>query len=162
MYKRLHVGEMVKGLVVALDNTEAIVDLGTTLTGYVPIEGLTRDYSKKPADIVGVGDELELIVLNINDAEGTALLRLASLDSQREELKRQNKQTQSLIVNDVLSQVQENLSAMKPGLISEIAISVYSQLETKMMNENMALKTRVNELEKRLLQLERIIDKLRN
>lgn len=130
-----------------------MVDLGTAITGYVLIEDLTFDYSKKPADIVSVGDELEFIVLNVNNGEGTVRLRLASLDSQKEQQKR------TLIVNDVLSQVQENLSAMKPGLISEIAISVYSQVETKMMDENIALKERVCELEKRLLQLERIIDK---
>lgn len=155
MFKRIHTGDKVKGLVVAVNNTEAIVNIGTKHTGYVTLYDLTNDTSKKPADIVRVGDELDLVVITVNDAEGTAALKLATIDIQREELR------QERIVNDVLSIVQGNLSAMKPGLISEIALNVYSQLETKMLNENIALKARICELENRLLQLERIIDKLR-
>ena len=161
-FKKIHTGEKVKGTVVAVNNTEAIVYLGTKHTGYVALDDLTDDSTKKPSDIAHVGDEFEFIALSVNDAEGTAHLRLASLEREREELERQKeKQRQAAIVNDVLSQVQENLSAMKPDLISEIVVSVYSQIETKMMDENIALKGRVCELEKRLLQLERIIDKLR-
>lgn len=173
VFDKLYAEMLVTGLVVAVNNTEAIVDLGTKHTGYVALGDLTYDPSKKPSDIAHVGDEFEFIVLRVNDAEGTARLRLASLEREREELERQKeiqrqelkrqkeKQRQAAIVNDVLSQVQENLSAMKPWLISEIANSVYSQLETKLIDENIALKDRVSELEKRILQLERIIDKLK-
>ena len=97
MFKRIHTGDKVKGLVVAVNNTEAIVDIGTKHTGYVTLYDLTNDTSKKPADIVRVGDELDLVVITVNDAEGTAALKLATIDIQREELR------QERIVNDVLS-----------------------------------------------------------
>ena len=49
---------------------------------------------------------------------------------------------------------------MKPSLISEITLSVYTQLEKSYNSENQELKNRISELEKRILQLENIIDKL--
>ncbi|HBB18922.1 MAG TPA: bifunctional 4-hydroxy-3-methylbut-2-enyl diphosphate reductase/30S ribosomal protein S1 [Ruminococcus sp.] len=81
-FKKIHTGEKVKGIVVAVNNTEAIVDLGTKHTGYVSLDELTDDPSKKPADIVSVGDEIDLIVIKVNDAEGTAMLSKRKVDEQ--------------------------------------------------------------------------------
>lgn len=81
-FKKIHTGEKVKGIVVAVNNTEAIVDLGTKHTGYVALDDLTDDPSKKPSDIVSVGDEVELIVVKVNDAEGTAALSKRKVDEQ--------------------------------------------------------------------------------
>ena len=58
----------------AVNNTEAIVDTGTKYTGYVPLSELTDDQTKKPSDIVNVGDEVDLIVTKINDQEGIVML----------------------------------------------------------------------------------------
>lgn len=69
-FKKIHTGEKVKGTVVAVNNTEAIVDLGTKHTGYVALDDLTDDSTKKPGDIVSVGDEIDLIVIKVNDARG--------------------------------------------------------------------------------------------
>lgn len=81
-FKKIHTGEKVKGVVVAVNNTEAIVDLGTKHTGYVALDDLTDDPSKKPSDIVSVGDEVELVVVKVNDAEGTAALSKRKVDEQ--------------------------------------------------------------------------------
>ena len=81
-FKKIHTGEKVKGTVVAVNNTEAIVDLGTKHTGYVALDDLTDDPSKKPADIVSVGDEIELVVIKVNDAEGTCALSKRKVDEQ--------------------------------------------------------------------------------
>ena len=81
-FKKIHTGEKVKGTVVAVNNTEAIVDLGTKHTGYVSLDDLTDDSTKKPSDIVSVGDEIELIVIKVNDAEGTAALSKRKVDEQ--------------------------------------------------------------------------------
>lgn len=81
-FKKIHTGEKVKGTVVAVNNTEAIVDLGTKHTGYVKLEDLTDDITKTPSDIVSVGDEIELIVIKVNDAEGTASLSKRKVDEQ--------------------------------------------------------------------------------
>ena len=81
-FKKIHTGEKVKGTVIAVNNTEVIVDLGTKHTGYVALDDLTDDPSKKPSDIVSVGDELDLVVLKVNDAEGTAALSKRKVDEQ--------------------------------------------------------------------------------
>ncbi len=81
-FKKIHTGEKVKGTVVAVNNTEAIVDLGTKHTGYVNIDDLTDDPSKKPCDIVSIGDEIDLVVIKVNDAEGTVALSKKKVDEQ--------------------------------------------------------------------------------
>ncbi|MBO5320399.1 MAG: bifunctional 4-hydroxy-3-methylbut-2-enyl diphosphate reductase/30S ribosomal protein S1 [Ruminococcus sp.] len=81
-FKKIHTGEKVKGTVVSVDNAEITVDLGTKHTGYVKLEDLTDDPSKKPEDIAKVGDEIDLIVIKVNDAEGTAQLSKKKVDEQ--------------------------------------------------------------------------------
>jgi 4-hydroxy-3-methylbut-2-enyl diphosphate reductase len=81
-FKKIYTGEKVKGVVIAVNNTEVIVDLGTKHTGYIALDDLTDDPSKKPSDIVNVGDEIDLIVLKVNDQEGTATLSKRKVDEQ--------------------------------------------------------------------------------
>ncbi|MBP3379354.1 MAG: bifunctional 4-hydroxy-3-methylbut-2-enyl diphosphate reductase/30S ribosomal protein S1 [Ruminococcus sp.] len=80
--KKIHTGDKVKGIVVGVDNAEVTVDLGTKHTGYVKLEDLTDDSTKKPEDIVAVGDEIDLIVVKVNDADGTVALSKRKVDEQ--------------------------------------------------------------------------------
>ena len=73
-FKKIHIGERVKAYVVSVNNSEAIVDVGTKHTGYVPLSELTDDPTKTPSDILSVGDEVELIVTKINDQDGIVTL----------------------------------------------------------------------------------------
>lgn len=79
-FKKIHNGEKVKGIVMSVDNAEITVDLGIKQTGYVKLEDLTDDSSKKPSDIVSVGDEIELIVIKVNDGDGTVALSKKRVD----------------------------------------------------------------------------------
>ncbi len=79
-FKKVHTGERVKAYVAALNNSEAIVDIGTKHTGYVPLDELTDDPGKKPSDVLSVGDEVELIVTKINDQEGIVMLSKKKVD----------------------------------------------------------------------------------
>ena len=82
-FKKIHTGEKVKGIVISVDNAEITVDLGTKHTGYVKLEDLAEDTAnKKPADFVSVGDEIDLIVIKANDAEGTVALSKKKVDEQ--------------------------------------------------------------------------------
>lgn len=81
--KKIHTGEKVKGTVDAVSNTEVTVNVGTKHTGYVPLSELTDDPSVKPADIVKVGDELDLIVLKVNDQEGIVTLSKKKVDEMK-------------------------------------------------------------------------------
>ena len=79
-FKKVHTGERVKGYIAAVNNSEAIVDIGTKHTGYVPLSELTDDQTKKPSDIVSVGEEVDLIVTKINDQEGIVTLSKKEVD----------------------------------------------------------------------------------
>ncbi len=81
-FKKLHTNARVKGIVTGINSTEVTVDLGTKQTGYVSLSELTNDPSKKPADIVSIGDEIDLIVIKVNDQDGTAALSKKRVDEQ--------------------------------------------------------------------------------
>ena len=81
-FKKLHTGARVKGTVMSVNNSEVIVDLGTKQTGTVPASELSNDPSKKPADLVSVGDEIELIVIKVSDQDGMATLSKKRVDEQ--------------------------------------------------------------------------------
>ena len=82
-FKKIHTGEKVKGTVCSVNDSEAIVDVGTKHTGYVPRSELTDDASKKPSDVVAVGDVLDLIVTKINDQEGIVTLSKKKVDEMK-------------------------------------------------------------------------------
>ena len=71
----------VKALVVAVNKNEAVVDLGTKHSGYIPASELSQDPNAAPSDVVKVGDEIEAIVTAVNDAEGTVTLSKKKVDS---------------------------------------------------------------------------------
>lgn len=79
--KKIYTGNRVKGIITAVNNSEAIVDIGTKHTGYVALSELTDNPALKPADVVKVGDEVDLIVIKINDADGIVQLSKKKVDS---------------------------------------------------------------------------------
>ncbi|MGN0675870.1 MAG: bifunctional 4-hydroxy-3-methylbut-2-enyl diphosphate reductase/30S ribosomal protein S1 [Oscillospiraceae bacterium] len=80
-FKKIYTGQRVKGYITAVNDAEAIVDVGTKHTGYVSLEELTNDPSLKPADVVKPGDEVDLIVIKVNDAEGIVTLSKKKVDA---------------------------------------------------------------------------------
>ena len=81
-FKSTYTGEKVKAVVTSVAPNEITVDIGTKHTGYVPLAELTSDPSLKPEDIVKKGDDIELVVLRVNDVEGTVMLSKKRLDAQ--------------------------------------------------------------------------------
>ncbi len=104
-FKKIHTGEKVKGVVAAVGDTEVTVDLGTKHTGYVKLEDLTDDTSKKASDIVSVGDELELIVTKVDDQAGTASLSKRKVDEQAGYEKIAKAKDEGTILEGVVTQV---------------------------------------------------------
>lgn len=56
----------VKGKVVRLESFGAFVDIGAERPGLVHVSELSNDYVPDPSDVVKVGDEVEVTVLEIN------------------------------------------------------------------------------------------------
>lgn len=80
-FKTIYTREKVKAVVTGVSNNEIAVDIGTKHAGYVPLAEFTDDPNAKLGDLVKVGDELELMVLRVNDVEGTAMLSKKRLDA---------------------------------------------------------------------------------
>ncbi|MCR5120997.1 MAG: bifunctional 4-hydroxy-3-methylbut-2-enyl diphosphate reductase/30S ribosomal protein S1 [Ruminococcus sp.] len=80
--KPIHKGMKVDGIVTQInDNGEVIVDIGTKHTGYISPSELSDDQTKKPEEIVSVGDTIKLIVLQTSDEKGTVELSKRRVDA---------------------------------------------------------------------------------
>lgn len=79
----LHNGAIVKGTVVRVTNTEAIVDLGYKSDGIVTKSEYTDDSSAILTEIAKPGDIIEVFVVRVNDGEGNVLVSKRKVDSQQ-------------------------------------------------------------------------------
>lgn len=80
-FKTIYNGEKVTAVVTGLFPNEISVDIGTKHAGYVPLAELTDDPNAKPEELVKIGDEIELLVVRVNDVEGTVMLSKKRLDA---------------------------------------------------------------------------------
>lgn len=71
----------VEGTVIAVGPTEVQVDIGRKYTGIIPAGELSNDPTKKPEDLVKVGDKLDLIIMKTNDVEGIITLSKRRYDA---------------------------------------------------------------------------------
>ncbi len=103
--KKIYTGNRVKGYITAVNNSEAVVDIGSKHTGYVPLSELTDDPNLKPSDIVKVGDTIDLIVTKINDQEGIAYLSKKQVDAKDSYEKIQKAFEDGSVLEGVVTQV---------------------------------------------------------
>lgn len=78
--KRIDSGDVVKGIVISLTEEEVFVNIGFMSDGIISKEELSEDSEIKPADILKVGDEIEVYILNVNDGEGNVALSLKKVE----------------------------------------------------------------------------------
>ena len=104
-FKKIYTGNRVKGYITSVNNNEAIVDIGTKHTGYIPMDELSDDSSLKPCDVVNVGDEVDLIVVKINDAEGIVTLSKKQVDAKLGFEKVMNAKDDGTILDGVVTNV---------------------------------------------------------
>ncbi len=73
--------QKVEGTVIAVNPTEITVDIGRGVTGYVSADEYSSNPDAKLMDEVKVDDKLNLIIMKINDQEGTAMLSKRRYDA---------------------------------------------------------------------------------
>ncbi len=73
--------QKVCGTVLAVNASEIQVDIGRGLAGYITASEYSLDPSVKLTDEVKVGDQLNLIIMKINDQEGTVMLSKRRYDA---------------------------------------------------------------------------------
>lgn len=77
----LNTGDVVTGTVISVTPTEVYVNLGYKADGIIPADELTDDPTVTPADVVKVGDEVEVFVVRVNDVEGYVKLSKKKIDA---------------------------------------------------------------------------------
>lgn len=80
-FRRVYKNNRVTATVVAINKNEAVVELGTKQTGYIPLEELTNDPNAQVSDVVSVGDEIEAIVTSVDDSNGVIMLSKKRVDA---------------------------------------------------------------------------------
>ena len=73
--------QKVCGTVIDVKPTEITVDIGRGVTGYVTADEFSNEPDVKLMDEVKAGDKLNLIIMKINDMEGTAMLSKRRYDA---------------------------------------------------------------------------------
>ncbi len=73
--------QKVCGTVLAVNSSEIQVDIGRGLAGYVTASEYSLDPNVSLTEEVKVGDKLNLIIMKINDQEGTAMLSKRRFDA---------------------------------------------------------------------------------
>ncbi|MDD3164681.1 MAG: bifunctional 4-hydroxy-3-methylbut-2-enyl diphosphate reductase/30S ribosomal protein S1 [Oscillospiraceae bacterium] len=77
-FKTLNNGDRVTGVITSITPTEIYVDLGTKHAGYIP----TSEFNDvKVEEAFKPGDEIEVVVVRVNDGEGTVMLSKKRLDA---------------------------------------------------------------------------------
>ena len=82
-FKTLNTGDKVTGTVIQISQNEVHVDLGVKHAAYIPMHELSDDPSFKLEDNIKVGDEIEVVVVRVNDAEGTIVLSKKRVDQMK-------------------------------------------------------------------------------
>lgn len=73
-FEPLSAGQIVRGHVAQVNDDEVLVDVGYKTEGRIPLHELNIPRDKKPADVFQRGDEIDVFVIKVEDAEGTILL----------------------------------------------------------------------------------------
>lgn len=77
----LQKGDIVKGTITKIEDSQALVDVGFKYDGVIPIGELSSLRVEHVGDVVQEGQEVEVKVLRINDEEGKLILSKKAVDS---------------------------------------------------------------------------------
>jgi small subunit ribosomal protein S1 len=76
-------GDTVKGKIVKVDDDQAYVDIGYKYDGIIPIQELSSNAIEKASNVVQIGDEVELKVLNLDDQHEKLVLSKRVVDREQ-------------------------------------------------------------------------------
>ena len=116
-------GQLVKGIILGLDDREIRVDLGSNLTGIISSGEISED-NVKITEAFKIGDEIEAIVVKTNDQEGTASLSKKQADNRANKGKIADAYQNGTVLEGKITEVAKNKEGVAKGL-------VFSALSTK-------------------------------
>lgn len=112
---RIRNGQILTGSVVQIVDGEVCVNIGYKSDGFIPRSEFSADADVNPADVVKIGDSIEVEVIKVNDGEGNVLLSHKNVESK--------KLWESLVQDEnIKEKVFEGIGkeAVKGGLIATI------------------------------------------
>ena len=74
-------GDIVKGTVISVNESEVLVNIGFMTDGIIPKEEISNEKDINPADVVKVDDEIFVYIMKVNDGEGNVLLSKKRADN---------------------------------------------------------------------------------
>ncbi len=81
--KTLNTGDVVTGLVTAVNDSELQLDIGAKVTGIIKAEKITDDPTAKLTEMFKIGDEVEAFVVRVSDVDGFATLDKKRVDNDK-------------------------------------------------------------------------------
>ncbi|MEW6448106.1 MAG: bifunctional 4-hydroxy-3-methylbut-2-enyl diphosphate reductase/30S ribosomal protein S1 [Bacillota bacterium] len=81
--KTLRGGDIVKGVVVEINQGEVLVDVGAKSEGVIPLRELSCCEITSPHEVVSVGDEIDVWVVKAEDSEGRIILSKGRADAEK-------------------------------------------------------------------------------
>ena len=103
--KTLNTGDKVTGTVMSIGEKEVNIDLGVKHAAYIPFSELSDDPAYDVHANIKVGDTVDVIVVRVNDVEGTVMLSKKRVDAMRGW--------------DLLEQAKENKDVLEGTVIEE-------------------------------------------
>lgn len=79
-YKNIKSGDIVMGKIIGTNGNDVFVDIGYKSDGLIPIEEFT-DVNENPSETIG--KEIEVMILRVNDVEGTVSLSRKKVETMR-------------------------------------------------------------------------------
>lgn len=80
-FKKINEGDILKGTVIGISDTEVTLDLGYYTEGVIKLEELSNDPSFSIREDISVGEELSALVLSDDDGHGNILLSKRRADN---------------------------------------------------------------------------------
>lgn len=145
----LRPGDKVTGTVAAITATEIMVEIGCRYPASIFLPGL----GDVPA--VRVGEEIDAYVVRVSDHDCIVELSFNWPPQQRQRAtknitNRDTREICDIVREQVLTEVQNNLSQMKPDIVSSIVEEVVRKMDGRYASQIERLEKRISELEQHI------------
>lgn len=150
-FTRIHRGEVVKGTVLYVTDTEVMVNINYKIDGIITRDELSKDPDEKPKDMFKVGDEIQVYVIKLDDGEGNVVLSTKRVDDLKNwDVLEESFNNKSEVECKVISIVKGGLTVLVLGINGFMPAS---QVSTKFISDltqykGKTLKARVIDLDK--------------
>ncbi len=126
--------QKVKGVVMGITPTEIQVDIGRKHAGFVPMDEYSADPTANAAKELKIGDEIDLIIMKTNDAEGTVMLSKKRFDAQKSWVDIIDAEADGRILEGTVAEV------IKGGVLvvsNNVRVFIPASLATERRDENL-------------------------